>query len=113
MYTATDPQTATKFRLDTGVNSSAISQPIAYALVLVPEGYDSNDLNYPATTTDLYNPTANVLISGVITDATVEDHKSSRYSRKMKTGDRIALLYYNAGTTAVPVSFEINFTTIH
>ncbi len=110
MYTASEPQTVTKFKLDTGIQGT-FTGTLAYALVVVPEGYSANPLTYPATSTDLYNPTVNVLISGVLTDTAVEDHKSSSYSRKLKTGDRIALLYNP--TAASQVGYEISFTTIH
>jgi len=112
MYTATDPCTATRFRLDIGTITEL---PCVYALVYVPEGYDVNTITYPATTVDLYNPTMNVLISGVITDNQVEDHKSSRYSRKLRIGDRIALILYNpvGNASAVTVNWELNFTTVH
>ena len=114
LYTANEPQTVTNFKLDTGITTSTAG-PVAYVLVHIPEGYNANNINYPADTADLYNPTNNVLISGVLTDNTVEDHKFSRYSRKLKTGDRIALLYYNplGSGGAIPVSFELNFTAVH
>lgn len=110
MYTVTDPQTVTRFKLDTGIQGT-FNGTVAYALVVVPEGYNNNAISYPAITTDLYNPTTNVLISGVLTDTAIEDHKSSSYSRKLKTGDRIALLYNPSAATQV--SYEISFTTVH
>ena len=61
----------------------------------VPEGYNANTITYPALTADLYNPTDLVLISGVLTDGTVEDHKSNFIGRKMKAGDRLALIFYS------------------
>jgi hypothetical protein len=111
MFTATDPCTATKFKLDIGTGT--VEGNMAYALVYVPEGYNANNINLPAVTEDLYNPTMNVLISGVITDPTKgEDHKSSRYSRKMKPGDRICLLLYQTIANS-SATYEISFTTVH
>ena len=112
VFTASDPCTATNFRLDTGIGSGNVSS-VVYALVYVPEGYDINNLNYPAVNDDLYNPTKCVLISGVLTDTVTEDHKFSRMSRKMAVGDRIALIYYNAGVNSANCSFELSFTTVH
>jgi len=63
---------------------------------------------------DMYNPTNDVLISGVLTDSSIEDHKYKRIGRKMKPGDRLVLLYFlEAATGTANVSFEINFTTLH
>ena len=56
------------------------------------EGYNANSIVWPAITTDLYNPTMDVLISGVLTDGGVEDHKYNAIGRKLKTGDRLCLL---------------------
>ena len=69
---------------------------------------------WPAITTDLYNPTMDVLISGVLTDGGVEDHKYNAIGRKLKTGDRLCLLYYaalNNGSNA-SVTFEMNFSVL-
>jgi len=114
-YLADEPVTATNFRLDIG--TSANSAPIAYALVVVPDGYNANTLTYPTSApTNFYEPVQNVLISGVISinNNGLEDHKSSRYSRKLKEGDRIALLIYNAyASAAQPVAWEMSFTTVH
>ena len=117
LYTATDPLTVMNIKLDTGItgeSSTAVPLAVAYCLVHVREGYNTNNITYPALTDDMYNPTNDVLISGVLTDNTTEDHKYQRIGRKMKPGDRIALLYYLASTTGqANVSFEINFTTLH
>ena len=58
----------------------------SYALVVVREGYNANGLNYPAVADDLYNPTMDVLISGILTDNGVEDHKWNAIGRKLKKG---------------------------
>jgi hypothetical protein len=122
VYTADVPQTVTRFKLDIGIagvttgnSPSDFALPLVYALIHVPEGYPANPLTYPAITTDLYNPTTNVLISGVVTDPTLEDHKSSSYGRKLKTGDRIALIIrYPANITplSIATSFELSFTSV-
>jgi len=122
VYTAAAPLTLTRFKLDIGIAGASGDVandgvlPVLYALVTVPEGYGNNNLNYPALTGDLYNPTASVLISGVLTDGTIEDHKSSSYSRKFKTGDRLLLLMRSPNNTVpinIAVSFELSFTAIH
>ena len=113
-FTADEPLTATNFQLDIGTYN--ITQGVPYALVHVPDGYQANVLNYPTVAPqNLYEPVQNVLISGVITNNSqgIQDHRRSRYSRKLREGDRIALLVYNPLTEAVPVSFELNFTTVH
>ena len=98
--------------MDTGGLADAVVVP--YALVVVREGYNANPLNYPAITDDLYNPTMDVLISGILTDGGIEDHKSNAIGRKLKKGDRICLIVYApAVTTANPtVFFEMNFTVL-
>ena len=117
LFTCLDPCTSTRFALDTGLRppSSSSINPVAYALVYVPDGYNVNNITYPTVAgTNMYEPSMNVLISGILTDDTTEDHKFCRYSRKMNTGDRIALIYYNSDTTnTVDCSFELNFTTVH
>ena len=69
-------------------------------------------ITYPAVNDDLYNPTMNVLISGVLTDSIVEDNKSNWIGRKMKKGDRLALVYFNAATADMTVAYEINFSVL-
>lgn len=116
VFEATDPCTATNFKLDTGAESLVDLLPMVYALVYVPEGYGVNTINYPSTagTNNLYDPSKSVLISGVLTSIENEDHKFSKYSRKMATGDRIALIYYNSHqSTDTNVSWELSFTTLH
>ncbi len=110
VYTAEDPQKVTNFRLDI-FTTSGVTVP--YALVMIPEGYNANTMTYPATSDDLYNPTNMVLISGVLIDNT-QDHKWSRYSRKLNPGDRIALLLLNSSASvAADVSFQLSFTAVH
>ena len=64
LYTADVPQTARGIRLDCGIVRNDNEATVAYALVVVREGYNTNDLNFPAVNDDLYNPTQDVLISG-------------------------------------------------
>ena len=113
LFTAKDPCTATKFRLDTGL-TAGVSGPFPYALVYVPAGYNINNITYPSVPpANMYEPAMQVLLSGVLTDNATEDHKSTRYSRRMASGDRIALIYLNASAQPHTVSFELNFTTVH
>ena len=111
-YTAREACVAKNIKLDVGVTTPGSSTGIPYVLVLVQEGYNANQIIYPALTDDMYNPTMNVLISGVITDPSVEDHKFNMVGRKMKPGDRLALIFYNAGSISSDVSFEINFSVL-
>ena len=119
-YTYTAPQACVikSIKLDTGVTTgdSGNNGTVVWALVVVREGYNANALSWPAVTTDLYNPTADVLMSGVLTDSAVEDHKVNMVGRKLKTGDRICLIYYyldgDAGDTSVVVYFEMNFSVL-
>ena len=117
LYTATEPLTVMGIKLDTGAVANidtAAGVTIAYCLVHVREGYNVDNITYPALADDMYNPTNDVILSGVITDSTAEDHKYARIGRKMKPGDRLALLYFlEAATGTATVSFEINFTTLH
>ena len=110
VYTATVPQTALNIKLDVGATTDEV---LVYALVYLPEGYDYNPIVWPAITDDIYNPTKNVLISGVLTDNSVEDHKTNRIGRKLATGDRIALLVRNTSASATAqFSFELSFTAL-
>ena len=112
VWTAQETGTISNIKLDTGMDSATGStEAIVYAMVYVPEGYNANPLNYPALTDDLYNPTKNVLISGVLNSQDMEDHKSTRYSRKVVKGDRLCLLYRPvAASGSQTVSFELSFT---
>ena len=69
-------------------------------------------MSYPAVEVDIYNPTDQVLISGILTDPTVEDHKSNWIGRKMKPGDRLALIIFNGEGEDVRVSFELSFSVL-
>ncbi len=114
VYTAEVPQTVRGLKLDTGITSGSALAGFAYCLVHVPEGYDVNNITYPATTTDLYNPTKNVLISGIITTLDgSEDHKFSSIGRKLATGDRIALIYKNISAISGGCAFELSFSALY
>ena len=111
-FTASRAGTVKSIKLDIGANSgndNLIVMP--YALVVVREGYNANQLVYPALTDDMYNPTMDVLISGVLTDGTVEDHKWNKIGRRLKTGDRLCLIIYNTtASTAIVCAFELSFS---
>ena len=112
-YTAQEACTVKSIKLDVGVNQGTASNvSLPYVLVLVPEGYEQNGINYPALTDDLYNPTNLVLINGIITDAAVEDHKYNMIGRKMKKGDRLALIVKNSQANEAIVSFEMSFSVL-
>ena len=116
-YTATQACTVKSIKLDTGVVQYDVSDngnAVIYALVVVREGYNANSIVWPAITADLYNPTMDVLISGVLTDGGVEDHKYNAIGRKLKTGDRLCLLYYAALNNGMhaSVTFEMNFSVL-
>ena len=114
-YTATAACTVKSIKLDIGMRKTTESSCVViYALVHVREGYDANALVYPAISGDMYNPTMDVLISGVLTDTTVEDRKANMIGRKLKTGDRLALCIYNyaAGATSADVAFEMPFSVL-
>ena len=114
-YTATQPCTVKSIKLDIGMMIAGGEQnAVPYALVVVREGYNANTLNYPAITNDLYNPTMDVLISGVLTEGSIEDHKANMIGRKLKIGDRICLIVYaiNTDGSAIQVVFEMNFSVL-
>jgi len=113
VYTAGSAQTVKSIKLDIGMNTS-IQTPqngALYAIVVVREGYQANALTWPALTTDIYNPTMDVLISGVITDEAVEDHKYNMIGRKLKVGDRICLIARGLEGTA-DLNFELSFSVL-
>jgi hypothetical protein len=114
-FTATEACVVKGIKLDTGVNVNpavTVNCLLPWVLVRVPEGYDAAAINFPATDNDLYNPTGEVLASGVLTDSAVEDHKYNGVGRKMKPGDRLALIYYNPTPGNLIVSFEISFSVL-
>ena len=113
-YTAPDAQTVKSIKLDLGVVGGIDGglYNIPYVLVRVPEGYNPNTILYPAISNDMYNPTEQVIISGVLTDTGTEDHKYNSYGRKMKEGDRLMLICFNASNDTVTVSFELSFSVL-
>jgi len=114
-FEASQACTVRSIKLDIGAGGLSNNANIPYALVHVREGYNANTLTYPALANDLYNPTMDVLISGVITDNAVEDHKWNSIGRKLKAGDRLCLIVANGNNTGgdnVLVVFEMNFTVL-
>ena len=114
-YTAAQACTVKSIKLDLGMTLGDVgTTTVPYALVVVREGYDANTLNYPAIGNDLYNPTMDVLISGILTDGGIEDHKYNAIGRKLKKNDRICLIVYaSAGSAgAVVVAFEMSFSVL-
>ena len=112
-YTAAKACVAKNIKLDFGaIEGTAGDIACPYVLVVVREGYNPNNITFPATTNDLYNPTMDVLISGVLTDATSEDHKSNFIGRKLKAGDRLCLIVYNTLSAAVSVMFECSMSIV-
>ena len=115
VYTSQQAETVKGIKLDMGMLTSAASTSngavIAYAIVVVREGYNANSLTYPAIAVDMYNPTMDVLMSGVLTDNQIEDHKYNGVGRKMKHGDRLCLLVL--GTVAnLDCAFELSFSVL-
>ena len=106
-YTADQACTVRSIKLDIGMDTGGLVDAVVvpYALVVVREGYNANPLNYPAITDDLYNPTMDVLISGILTDNAVEDSKYNAIGRKLKKGDRICLIVYAPATTTANPTF--------
>ena len=112
-WTATEACTVKSIKLDLGAIDDAGGQiVIPYVLVRIPEGYGANTITFPALTDDMYNPTDQVLMSGVLTDSTSEDHKFNAIGRKMKPGDRLGLVCKNHTGTAPSVAFEISFSVL-
>jgi len=113
-YTAAKACVAKNIKLDIGATeqgTTTIGCP--YVLVVVREGYNPNLITYPALTDDLYNPTMDVLISGVLTDSKSEDHKSNFIGRKLKAGDRLCLIVFNSvGSSLATVMFECSMSIL-
>ena len=113
VYTSGAAQTVKSIKLDiggwqtTGYNSNGA----AYAVVVVREGYQANSLSWPALTTDMYNPTMDVLMSGVLTENSTEDHKYNSIGRKLKSGDRICLIVKGIENNSAVV-FELSFSIL-
>ena len=112
VFTAKENGTVSNFKLENCIISmgTGTNTTVPYAVVYVPEGYNANNLTWPAVTDDMYNPTKNVLMSGILINSENRDFKSSRYSRKVVPGDRICLIYQGPINNPVTVGFTINFT---
>ena len=113
-WTAAEACTIKSIKLDVGVSESQLPDSIQIPMFWSEsqKGYNANTMTYPAITTDLYNPTDLVLISGIITNGSSEDQKYNSIGRKMKTGDRMALIFFNSSADNVYVVFEMNFTVL-
>ena len=112
-YEATQACVIKSIKLDIGVRIGDSQSTIPYILGVVREGNSVNNLVYPAVNVDMYNPTMNVLISGVLTSDGVEDHKSNYIGRKLKKGDQIFLLVRNHGSTGNnDVCYELSFSVM-
>ena len=118
-YTATDPCKVCNLSLEIGLddNTDANSEKVYYAVVYVPEGYNVNTMQVTDVTQDLYNPTKNIMVVGVLTNDGGGAKKTfSRVSRKMAVGDRIALIINrvnNGSTQDNTGNFVLQFTTVH
>ena len=75
-------------------NAPSPDDRISWAVVLVNEGYDPNNLNSNIGV-DLYNPTRNVLTSGIWSGQNNWTGGRAKYSRKLMKGDRLMLLVRN------------------
>ena len=112
-FTATEACVIKSIRLDVGATGADVGVLVPYVMARVQEGYSANTITYPALTSDMYNPTNEVLMSGILTDQTSEDHKSNFIGRKLKEGDRICLIFANgSASSAASVSFEISFSIL-
>ena len=87
------------------------STNVPYVVVVVREGYNANTISYPAITDDLYNPTMDVLISGILTDGGVEDHKYNVPGASSKATE-FASSFMAGEASTVLVAFEMNFTVL-
>ena len=112
-YEATQACVVKSIKLDIGIRIGDSQSTMPYILGVVREGNTVNNLIYPALTDDMYNPTMDVLISGVLTSDGIEDHKSNYVGRKLKKGDRLFLLVrnYNASGNN-DIAFEISFSVM-
>ena len=83
-----------------------------WAVVTVNEGYDPNTLN-STIGVDIYNPTKNVLTSGIWSGQNNWTGGRAKYSRKLMKGDRIMLLVKNIDSTSTIVegsTYHCQFT---
>ena len=112
-YEATQACVVKSIKLDIGIRIGDSQSTMPYILGVVREGNSVNNLIYPAVNVDMYNPTMDVLISGVLTSDGVEDHKSNYIGRKLKRGDQIFLLVSNHGSTGNnDVCYELSFSVM-
>ena len=112
-YTATDACVIKSIKLDIGATLADSAFTIPYVLVHLREGNTVNTITYPALNDDMYNPTMDVLISGILTGDGLEDHKSNRIGRKLKKNDQIVLICRNPAVSGnTRIAFELNFSVL-
>ena len=112
-YEATQACVIRSIKLDIGVRIGDSQTTVPYILGVVREGNTVNNLIYPAVNVDMYNPTMDVLISGVLTSDGVEDHKSNYIGRKLKKGDQLFLLVRNFNASGNnDVCFQVSFSVM-
>ena len=92
--------------------SSVNTQPVLWALVYVPAGYNPNTLDTRTTAASMYQPTNNVVMAGIYDpqDPGNTARRFTRLSRLLKAGDGLALTYVsgpNAPAFRVVISYAI------
>ena len=113
MYEAEYVQvTASNFRLQANSRQGDLGTTY-FALVLVSDGDAPNALGNFNAAGNYYEPTQNVILSGVLDPQSV-NYFSSNYSRKMRKGDALWLLTANVelaapGNQSLP-SYSLQFT---
>lgn len=75
--------------------SGTIIRPVYWALVYVPEGSPGDiKLSTPTTSTSsLYEPNQNVIMSGIITSDGQKNRFTTKLARNLNSNDKISLLY--------------------
>lgn len=100
----------------------AVTAPIFFALVYVPQGTDPSNINIgvPDACASLYEPNQNVIMAGVWPgDLTAPFVKKTRLARNLNSGDRIVLVMSSppfgaqgstySKTLAVTLNYAISF----
>ena len=96
VFAATSAGTLTSMTLSLTNGTSSSSEDGTYCLVYVPEGYNANTVRDWSTPGTFYEPEEQVLLAGIIpsTGGPTGPWKS-KTSRKVRNGDRIALILTN------------------
>lgn len=80
-----------------------------FALIYIPEGTAPHPLNYSETSNSIYEPSQNIIASGVM-DPSNTFRLSTRLARNLNAGDRIGLIIRGYGPSGVSgVEFNIRF----